>query len=148
MFTLDNLNQTLQQAKDTIEDVIKGITSKNDITPTQLEHLSKAVCIVEKLKSIERQENDFSENSYRRGRSRTTGQYVSRNGSSSQYYDNSGRHYRDGDSSRRYNDSSGYSGHSIKDRMISRLEEMFDEAQSEHEKQIVQEWIDRLTYNR
>ena len=144
MFTLDNnLNQTLQQAKDTIEDVIKGITSKNDITPTQLENLSKAVCIVEKLKSIERQENDFSENSYRRGSRR------SHNGTSSQgYYDgNSGRYYRDGDSSRRYNDSSGYSGHSIKDRMISRLEEMFDEAQSEHEKQIVQEWIDRLTHN-
>gem|GEM_PF-2814473 len=120
----NNLNQTLQRAKDTIEDVIKGITSKNDITPAQLEHLSKAVCIVEKLKSIERQDNDYSENSYKRDRS----------------------HH--GDYSRRYNDSNGYSGRSIKDRMISRLEKMFDETQSEHEKQIVQEWIDRLSYDR
>ena len=132
-------------ARETIEDVIKGITSKNDISPAQLEHLSKAVCIIEKLKSLEQQENENSENSYRRGRSRTTGRYMSRDNSQG-YYDNSGRHYQDsGNSSRRYNDSSGYSGHSIKDRMIAKLEEMLDETKTQHEEQFINEWLDRLS---
>ena len=140
----DKLNQTLQMARETIEDVIKGITSKNDISPAQLEHLSKAICIIEKLKSLEQQETEYSENSYRRGRSRTTGRYMSREGGNSQnYYDNT-YNGGSGNSTRRYFDSEGYSGHSIKDRMISRLEEMFDEAHNEHERQVVQEWIDRL----
>ena len=71
-------------AIETIEDVIKDITSKKDISPAQLEHLSKSVCIIEKLKSMQQQENEYSENSYRRGRSRTTGRYMN------DYYDNSG----------------------------------------------------------
>ena len=112
---MDNsLNQTLQHAKITIEDVIKDITSKNNISPAQLEHLANALCIVEKLNSIELQDNGYSANSYKRN------------------------------NSRRYNDSNGYSGHSIKDRMISNLEKMFDETHSEHEQQLIQEWIDRL----
>ena len=134
----DKLQQTLQMAIETIEDVIKDITSKKDINPAQLEHLSKAVCIIDKLKSMQQQENEYSESSYRRGRSRTTGRYMSR--------DNSNNYY-DGNSSRRYNDSSGYSGHSMKDRMIAKLEEMFDEAQSRHEEQFIQDWIDRLSHD-
>ena len=133
----DKLNQTLQMARETIEDVIKDITSKKDISPAQLEHLSKSVCIIEKLKSLEQQENDFSENSYRRGRSRTTGRYMSR--------DNSQGYYDGGNSSRRYNDSHGYSGHSLKDRMIAKLEEMLDETKSPHEEQFINQWIDRLS---
>ena len=132
----DKLNQTLQMAIDTIEDVIKDITSKKDINPAQLEHLSKSVCIIEKLKSMQQQENDYSENSYRRGRSRDNSN------------DYSERNYRDiGNSSRRYNDSSGYSGHSLKDRMIAKLEEMFDDAHSRHEEQYLQEWINRLSHD-
>ena len=138
----DKLNQTLQMAVDTIEDVIKDITSKKDITPAQLEHLSKAVCIIDKLKSLQQQETEYSENSYRRGRSRTTGRFMSRD------YDNSNRNYRDNvNSSRRYNDASGYSGHSIRDRAIAKLEEMFDDAKSQHEEQFIQDWIDRLSHD-
>ena len=37
-----------------------------------------------------------------------------------------------------------YSGHSIKDRMVSQLEAMYDEAQTEHERQMVDEWIKRI----
>ena len=93
---------------------------------------------------MQQQENEYSENSYRRGRSRTTGRYMSRD-NSNDYYDNSGRNYRDsGNSSRRYNDSSGYSGHSLKDRMIAKLEEMLDDTQSRHEEQFINQWIDRL----
>lgn len=144
---MEKLNRALDNAVDSLEDIIKGITRKENMSPAELEHLSKSICIIERIKNIQREIDggEYSENSYRRGRSRTTGRYVSRDSSSRGYYDegNSNRGYHDGNSSRYY-DSSGYSGHSIKDRMIARLEEMFDEAQSEHERQVVQEWIDRL----
>ena len=39
------------------------------------------------------------------------------------------------------------SGHSIKDRMIDKLESMYDEAKTDHERQIVDEWIARLNSN-
>ena len=70
--------------------------------------------------------------SNRRGRSPVTGRYISRG-----MDDYSGRDrmsYRD-----------GYSGHSIKDRMVARLESMMDEAKTEHERQTVEEWINRLS---
>lgn len=125
------------------------------MTPAELEHLSKSICVIEKIKNIQREENggdyETSENSYRRGRSRTTGQFVSRDSSNNSNYrgyhdggSNNSNRYHDGGSTRGYYDGSGYSGHSIKDRMISRLEEMYDEAQTEHERQVVQDWIDRL----
>lgn len=61
-------------------------------------------------------END----SYRRSRSMDTGRYVSREGMPSQgYYDQ------------------GYSGHSIKDRMIDNLEHMVDKATSPYERETI-----------
>lgn len=63
----------------------------------------------------------------RRMRSSTTGRYMS------------------GNNTRSYGmPDPGYSGHSIKDRMVAKLEEMYDEAKTEHERQIVDEWINRL----
>lgn len=152
---MENLNKMLEKAVDSLEDVIRGITRKDNMSPAELEHLSKSICIIERIKNIQREEGgeEYSENSYRRGRSRTTGRYVSRDGNSnrdysegnsSRSYENSNRHYDSGNS-RGYYDSSGYSGHSIKDRMISRLEEMYDEAQNDHERQVVDEWINRLS---
>ena len=38
----------------------------------------------------------------------------------------------------------GYSGHSIKDRMIAKLEGMYDEAKTDHERQVIDQWIGRL----
>ena len=43
--------------------------------------------------------------------------------------------------------TNGYSTHSIRDRAIAKLEEMFDEAQSRHEEQFIQDWIDRLSHD-
>lgn len=36
------------------------------------------------------------------------------------------------------------SGHSIKDRMVDRLESMMDEAQTDYERQTIAEWVHRL----
>ena len=145
---MDNLNEILQNAREAVEDVIKDITSKKDVSPARLELLMKSLCALDTINSMKQKDKEYSENSYRRGRSRTTGRYMSRDNSNNYYDGNSSRNYRDsGNSSRRYNDSSGYSGHSMKDRMIAKLEEMFDEAQSRHEEQFIQDWIDRLSHD-
>lgn len=151
------MNKILDKINDAIEEAIKPIVNKGaSMTAAELEVLTKAVCTIEKIKQIEDANNysDYSRNSYnggnsynyydegnsnagnsyRRGRSATTGRYVSRDSAP----------YVDGYSSRRFYDGNGYSGHSIKDRMIAQLEKMYDEAQTEHEKQTVNDWIRRL----
>lgn len=169
-----NTNKMLDKINDAIEEAIKPILGKGAaMTAAELEVLTKAVCTIEKIKQLEDAENyseysrnsynsynggnsnnsyggynspnsydnysdgDVSgfyrnDNSYRRGRSATTGRFVSRD---------------DGYSTRRYYDagnSNNYSGHSIKDRMIDALEKMYDTAQTEHERQTVNDWIRRL----
>lgn len=157
---MDN-DKTLEKIRDSVEDAIRPLLKKGEaMTPADLESLTKAVCIIEKIKRIEDGDfdqsysmNGYSENnpyddngnSYRRGRSSVTGRYVSRD----TYHDGaSTRRYYDGGSSTRYyggnSMSRDYSGHSIQDRMVDRLERMIDEAQSEHERQTVKDWINRL----
>ena len=151
------MNKILDKINDAIEEAIKPIVNKGaSMTAAELEVLTKAVCTIEKIKQIEDADNysDYSRNSYnggnsynyydegnnnagnsyRRGRSATTGRYVSRDSAP----------HVEGYSSRRFYDSNGYSGHSIKDRMIAQLEKMYDEAQTEHERKTVNDWIRRL----
>ena len=163
------MDKTLENLKETLEDEIKKIVKKGDITPAELENVQKAVCTIDMIKKMENGQSEgmmegdsygysnrmpyhhmpyrdsyndrsygdysgrhyyhdsYGENemyrgdSYRRGRSPVTGRYISRG------------HYDD-----------GYSGHSIKDRMVAKLESMYDEAKTDHERQTVDEWINRL----
>ncbi len=146
------MSETLSDLKALIEKEIRKITAKNDITPVELENMTKSLCALEKIKEIERMDagdmeysgrmvstmpmgyNDrrfFDENrSYMRGRDARTGRYMSR------------------DFERNHGHDTGYSGHSIRDRMIDKLERMYDEAQTEHERQVVDEWIRRLSDNK
>lgn len=43
--------------------------------------------------------------------------------------------------------SRGYSGHSIHDRMIAALEDVYGDAKNQHEENEIQTWIDRLRNN-
>lgn len=81
-------------------------------------------------------ENSYGGYSTRRGRSMTTGRYVSRDP-----YPND-MSYR-----RSYGDPymNGYSGHN---RMIDELERMRDSAQTEHERRMIDEWIKNAEMNR
>ena len=54
------------------------------------------------------------------------------------------RSYNDGYSMRRSYDN-GYSGHN---RMIDELERMYDEAQNEHERHMIEKWIESAEMNR
>ena len=160
-------NKLLEKINDSIEDAIKPILKKGEsMTPADLDNLTKAVCIVEKIKRIEDgnsfDDEDYSDDgySYRRGRSPITGRYVSRDSMpNDRHYDyhdightmHSARAYDSGASTRRYYDGSsnhsGYSGHSRHDMTIYHIENLIDAAQTEQERQFLSEWLRRVKNN-
>ena len=116
-------HKILEKINDAVEEAIKPILGKGaQMNAAELDILMKAVCTIEKIKQIE--DAEIFGNSLADTIKRPVG-YSSR-----RFYD--GEHHN------------GYSGHSIKDRMIDALEKMYDTAQTEHERQIVNEWIRRL----
>lgn len=160
-------NKLLEKINDSIEDAIKPILKKGEsMTPADLDNLTKAVCIVEKIKRIEDgnsfDDEDYSDDgySYRRGRSPITGRYVSRDSMpNNRHYDyhdtgnamHSTHAYDSGASTRRYYDGgynhNGYSGHSSNDMTIYHIENLIDAAQTEQERQFLSEWLRRVKNN-
>lgn len=142
------MHKTLVKIQDAVEEAIRPIIAKGaSMNAAELDVLTKAVCAIE---TIQRIENDISEeaprgtsvndgNSYRRGRNTVTGRFVSRD--AVPYVDGAtSRRFYDGDHAR----ADGYSGHSIKDRMVAQLESMYDEAHSDHERRILDTWLRRI----
>lgn len=89
------MNDALKQLKEVLEKEIETITKKNDISPTELERLDKAVDIIKDVETIcamkEYSDEDYGYsqarssymsrdggNSYARGRNQDTGRYMSR----------------------------------------------------------------------
>lgn len=120
-----------------LDSCIEDMNKKKDLTPNDLEMLCKAYKLRNELKCDEEMmssEWDESSSMYSRRnvmprvymddahyapmRSPVTGRYVSRDG--------------------------GMSGHSLKDRMIAKLEGMYDEAQSEYEREEIRKEIRRI----
>lgn len=123
-------------SKDIEREVDKIITA-GTINPTEVKTVTDAICLM--LKSLEfgewLQDGEGMGSSYRRGRSPVTGRYVSRS------MDPYSMSMHDGSyGGRAYNMDMydrDYSGHSIKDRMIAKLETMVDMAKSDYERQEV-----------
>lgn len=93
------------------------ITTAGTITPTDVKVITDAVCLMLKLKEYEEwMEKDAMGESYRR------------NPMNGQYMANRAYGY-------------GYSGHSTKDRMIARLEDMMGEAKNEYEARMIRDAI-------
>ena len=128
-----------------LEKEMDRIIAAKTMNPQDVKIMDDAIELMLKTKELEGcfEENEY--NSYsdgysmRRGRSMTTGRYVSRDSMPDGY--STRRSYRDP-----YD--YGYSGHSINDRMVSKLEDMYDEAKNEHERQVVDEWINRISSSR
>lgn len=128
------------------------INNSGTLNPQDVKTVTDAVCLMLKVNELEEWENggeysyDNGGYSTRRGRSATTGRYVSRDRGPMMPYQNESYSNESYLPRRSYRGSydQGYSGHSIKDRMISALEGMYDEAKTEHERQMVDEWINRL----
>lgn len=141
------MREVLEALKQVLKKDIKKLVDKGDVTPAEVETLTKALCLydmVEERLMLENGyagfSNDYSQryyrdggsyegmpdpysydgNSYRRGRSQTTGRYMSRD----------------------YN--GGRSGHSINDRMIAKLEEMVDQAPNDYERQQILRQIEKM----
>lgn len=114
-----------------LEESIDQMNKKKDMTPSDLETLCKAYKLKMELEgsghsgSYERIPMDYSmgdwhaEGSFAPMRSPVTGRYVSR-------------------------DSMYTSHHSIKDRMIAKLEEMYDEAEGSYEREEIRKEIRRI----
>lgn len=137
------MRETLESLKQLLSKEIRKVVDKGALTPTEVESLTKAMCLyqmVEERLMLETGYAGFNEGyssryyrddmpdpfypnngaSYRRGRNPVNGQYVSRD------YMN------------------GRSGHSINDRMIAKLEEMVDQAPNEYERQQILRQIEKM----
>ena len=111
------------------------VTESGSLSPENIKTLKDAMKLMKLM-------NEYSEDdgySNRRGRSKMTGRYVSRDGGSFGSYEggSSNRMYKDS-----YRDSyeSGYSGHSI----VEKLERMYDDSHNDHEREMIREWIRRV----
>lgn len=151
------MEKTLEFIKDKFEDELKVLKKKGDLTPEDVKLVKEMVCTIkdinEMMKSGQYSEgysgtnigNSYGDNvgnSYGTmhgnmrysgtNRSPVTGRYIS-NGSMN------GNSY-----GHEYPITYGYSGHSIHDRMIAALEPMYDQAKSEHERQVISNEINRI----
>ena len=130
---MDKVN--LEKMHELLSKEIQRIVEKGDLTPSELDNANKAICLVDKIEEM-LGEKGYSEMgrsygpmydySWEHGRSPVTGRYVGRDGSYMR----------------------GKSGHSIKDRMISKLEHMMDETDSEYERNEISSYIRKLESNK
>lgn len=122
-----------------LEKELDNIITAGTINPTQVKTVTDAVCLMLKTKEyadwLQEESGDYSEASYRRGRSPVTGRYVSRGRDYSMDQMHPDSYRRDSYGRDMYD--MGYSGHSVKDRMVAKLESMMDMAKSDYERQEV-----------
>ena len=110
-----------------LESELDQIIASGTINPSEVKVVTDAVCLMLKTKEYEDWLSGEDEgSSYRRGRSPVTGRYVSRS-----YGERHNEPYNIDMYDREY------SGHSIKDRMVAKLETMVDMAKSDYERQEV-----------
>ena len=143
------MNEVLDRLQKQLEREIEQIVNRADMSPIELENAKMAVCLIKEIQEVKmgkalEEAGGYSNasygaysyrDSYRRGRDANTGRYISR-----AYNDSYANNSRGGESY-----EYGYSGHSIKDRMIDRLEQMMDEAHTEYEKKTITDAIHQIS---
>lgn len=130
----------------TIDDVMWDVLeklSKRDVTSAEeISLIEKAIDVVSKIDCMQNKPHGYSEkmfhmptisydqgSSYARGRDSRTGRYVSRD---------------DGYEVNRSHPGEGYSGHSLKDRAIAKIEGMIDEFPGEYERDVLMRIIRQI----
>ena len=135
-----DLKKTLEHTKEVIKDELKKLIKKGELTPAEMDTVFKAV---DSIKDICEMCHEDPDGNYSMGahmydpnweysgtaRSPVTGRYIS----GGMPHGNMRVSYGD-----------NYSGHSIKDRMVARLEPMYDEAKSDYERQLITNTINRI----
>lgn len=122
------MSNTMESLRKLVEKELDKIAQKGDMSAAELKVATDAVCLLEKIGRVEYMD-DYEEDG-------ASGHYWPRYNS----YDRSYGRYSGHDN---YYDR-GRSGHSIKDRMIDKLEGMMDEAQSDYERQTIMKYIDGM----
>ena len=134
---MEEFYETLDELEKKLREELKKMAKKPDISPVEVDNANKAMCLITKIREFEDADSGYSNGAYSRNsytrRSPRTGRYVS--------YDEGDAYGR-----RMQMANRGYSGHSINDRMIDKLESMMDETGSEYERQTIGEWINRLSH--
>jgi len=120
-----------------LQDQIKELNKKGDISPTELERAYKAVDIIKDIKTIEAMEeagssydmsyDDYSRRYYRDGGNsyENSNARRGRDGDGDGRYSEEGSYRRGRDAMGRYTSrDGGYSGHEDKEQMMRQIEEM------------------------
>ena len=147
--------RALTDLKEMLEDDVKKITKKGDISPDELSNVYKAIDIIKDIETIKamREHGDYSQegsynsygNSYRRPYYSYDGNSMEGNSMTGSY----ARRGRDGDNDGRYNESSrgsydNYSRHTEKEQMVQKLEAMLQTAKTEEQRKAIMRCIDEM----
>ena len=138
-----------------LEDMIEPIAKKQDISPTELDNVYKAVKTMNYIETIKamKEYGNSNEGSYARGNSyrgsynsyeggnSNRGSYNSYEGNSRDGYSGENSYRRGRDAMGRFTSRDGYSRAEDKQQMISKLEKMMQNASSENERQAIMECI-------
>lgn len=120
------LEKVLDQLEELVTNELKKMAKKPELSPAELKNATDAMCLLAKMEEVkggEYEDDEYSESPYSRGsyarfRNMRTGRYMS--------------------------NSRGYSGHSIEDRIVDKLEHMMDEAGSDYERNVIHKWISKV----
>ena len=135
-----------------LEDMIEPIVKKEDISPTELDSVYKAVKTMNYIETIKAMKeygnsNDYSYRGSYDGMSNRYNSYDrSYDGRRGMDGDNDGRYSerRGRDSRGRYTSRDNYSRHEEKEHMVSKLERMLQDASSEMERQTIMDCINKI----
>lgn len=163
-------NKLYRKIKERLDDDICDLLKKQDLTPTDVEVMGKAVDMLKDIATIEAMdwcEDEFGDGmeeyhsvsgarrgrrsgasrihyngtySGERGRSPITGRYVSRDAYPT--WDTSGRMVQRPHEF--YEHSGANHGHNVNDRMVNTMENMYDTAETEHERAKIDEVINYI----
>lgn len=127
---------------------IKRIVDAGTLTPTDVKTVTDAVCLMLKSNELEDrvEGKEYADASYASMpmRSPSTGRFVSHTNDPYMMDPNTYRSYEMNAPYSRAHYDMGYSGHSTKDRMIARLEDMMGEAKNEYERGMIRNTIAQI----
>lgn len=126
------LEKVLEELEDLIATELSKIVKKGELNPTELKNANDAMCLMDKVYDVYEKMGNLQNGGENPNYSERT---------VSMHYGG----YRNPMTGRHTNIyNRGYSGHSIQDRMVDKLEHMMDEATSQYEKDTIAEWIEKL----
>ena len=115
----NEMMSVLESLEASVARELRMLNQKPTLSSNEIKAATDAICLLEKIKMYKEGGSEYEMMSMSHtNRSPVTGRYVSRN--------------------------MGYSGHSVHDKMIAKLETAYDDAESEYEKEEIRKEIDHI----